>query len=391
MSSRTNTKPTSALSVNTSQKATQEVHFCNLAKLTPKALAQASPAAKLLSDHRAVVLVDKRVHSLWAEQLESAPILKDAAMLLLPVGEKAKTLPTAETTLRSLSKLRATRNDHYIIAVGGGALLDAAGFIASLYHRGLPIVHVPTTLLAMVDATLGGKTAVNFLGSKNQIGTFHLPVLTLLSLDFLSTLTEEHLRDGLIESVKMAFLSSTRDLDAATHNAAKVLDGDQEAASRLVLAALRNKSVYVRDDMLDQGKRALLNLGHTTGYALEAVYGGRMSHGNAVGNGILVAMELARGIGKLAKRTPALIDEMLTACAFTPLMVQDAKHLSRLLWGSVSVDKKVTGGRCTFVLPLAPGKAELVQVEMETFTEAAVRVFQQPPPVLESPLDDDES
>lgn len=366
------------------------MHFCNLAKLTSRALTQASPAAKLLSDRQAVVLVDKRVHSLWAEQLESAPILKDSAMLLLPVGEKAKTLPTAETTLRSLSKLGTTRNDHYIIAVGGGALLDAAGFIASLYHRGIPIVHIPTTLLAMVDATLGGKTAVNFLGSKNQLGTFYLPMLTLLSLDFLSTLTEEHLRDGLIESVKMAFLSSTRDLDAATHNAAKVLDGDQDAASRLVLAALRNKSPYVRDDMLDQGKRALLNLGHTTGHALEAVYGGRMSHGNAVGNGILVAMELARGMDKLAKRTPALIDEMLTACAFTPLMVQDAEHLSRLLWGSIRADKKVAAGQCMFVLPLAPGKAELAQVDMETFTEAAVRVFQQPAPVLESSLDDNE-
>jgi len=389
MSSKANTKPTSALSVNTSLKAVQEVLFCNLAKLTSKALTQASPAAKLLSDRKAVVLVDKRVHSLWAEQLESAPILKDSAMLLLPVGEKAKTLPTTETTLRSLSKLGASRNDHYVIAIGGGALLDAAGFIASLYHRGIPIVHIPTTLLAMVDATLGGKTAVNFLGSKNQIGTYHLPALTLLSLDFLSTLTEEHLRDGLIESVKMAFLSSTRDLDAATHNAAKVLDGDQDAASRLILAALRNKSPYVRDDMLGQGKRALLNLGHTTGHALEAVYGGRMSHGNAVGNGILVAMELARGMGKLAKRTPNLIDEMLTACAFTPLMVQDAEHLSRLLWGSVGADKKASEGQRMFVLPLAPGKAELAPVDMETFTEAAVRVFQQPAPAVESRREDD--
>lgn len=390
MSSRANTKPTTALSVNTSQKGTQEVYFCNLEKLTSKALVQASPAAKLLSERQAVVLVDKRVHSLWAEQLEAAPVLKDSAMLLLPVGEKAKTLPTAETTLRSLAKLGASRNDHYIVAVGGGALLDAAGFIASLYHRGIPVVHVPTTLLAMVDATLGGKTAVNFLGSKNQLGTFHLPALTLLSLDFLSTLTEEHLRDGLIESVKMAFLSSTRDLDAAIHNAAKVLDGDQDAASRLVLAALRNKSPYIRDDMLDQGKRALLNLGHTTGHALEAVYGGRMSHGNAVGNGILVAMEIARGMGKLTKRTPALIDDMLTSCAFTPLMVQDAEHLSRLLWGSIAADKKTVAGKCMFVLPLAPGKAELAEVDMETFTEAAVCVFQQPTPAVESPLDDDE-
>ena len=188
----------------------------------------------------------------------------------------------------------------------------------------------------------------------------------------------------------MAFLSSTRDLDAAIHNAAKVLDGDQDAASRLVLAALRNKSPYIRDDMLDQGKRALLNLGHTTGHALEAVYGGRMSHGNAVGNGILVAMEIARGMGKLTKRTPALIDDMLTSCAFTPLMVQDAEHLSRLLWGSIAADKKTVAGKCMFVLPLAPGKAELAEVDMETFTEAAVCVFQQPTTAVESPLDDDE-
>ncbi len=391
MPSKAKTKPTSALSVNTSQKATQEVYFCNLAKLTSRGLTQTSPAAKALGNRQAVVLVDKRVHSLWEEQLESAPILKEAAMLLLPVGEKSKTLPTAETTMRSLAKMGATRNDHYIIAVGGGALLDTAGFIASLYHRGLPIVHVPTTLLAMVDATLGGKTAVNFLGSKNQLGTFHLPVLTLLSLDFLSTLTEEHLRDGLIESMKMAFLSGTRELDAAIHNASKVFEGDQEAASRLILAALRIKSPYIRDDLLDLGKRAHLNLGHTTGHALEAVYGGRISHGNAVGNGILVAMEIARELGSLRKRTPSVIEEMLTACAFTPLMVQDAEHLARLLWGSIGSDKKVSEGRATFVLPLGPGKVELAQVDEETFTRAAARVFRQAVPVLESPLDDDES
>jgi len=388
MPTRASAKLTSAVNVTATQKYTQEVYFCSFSKVTRRSLERDSAAAKSLADRRPILLADKRVFGLWEEAVKKIPLLQDMELLLLPVGEASKTLPTVETTVRSLCRMGATRNDVFIVGLGGGALLDTAGFVAGVFHRGVPLVHVPTTLLAMLDATLGGKAAVNFLGSKNQIGVFYMPCLTLIDLDFLTTLTPDHMRNGLIEAVKMAFLAGTRDLDATTHNAQKVLEGDLEAAGRVVLSSLRIKSSYVRDDLLDQNKRHHLNLGHTTGHALESVYGGRMTHGDAVANGMLVAPEISRELGLLTKRTDEVLSEALAATGFIPLGVHDAEHLARLLWGSMGADKKVQGGRMMFVLPVSPGKVELAPVSPETFAIAANRVFKAPSTVLESAAED---
>ncbi len=370
-------KSANVLSVTSTITKTQEVIASPLSKLTMKVIEAAAPnAAKILGGRVPVLLIDKRVHSLWAEAINTAPFLADTQQLLLPIGEASKTLPTVETTLRSLARMGATRNDNYIAAVGGGSLLDAAGFIASVFHRGLPIVHFPTTLLAMMDATLGGKNGVNFLGNKNQVGSFYLPSLTVLDFAFMNTLGEEHLRNGLIEAVKMAFLAGPKELDALTGNIPKVLDGDKETTEKVVLQALRIKSSYISDDLYDMGKRQHLNFGHTAGHSIEANYGGRIAHGDAVASGMLIALEISRELGMLTKGTEVALADALAACGFQLQQVTDPTHLAHLLWGTIGTDKKVTQGRVVFVLPRAPGKVELVQVGMETFTAAVLRVFE---------------
>jgi 3-dehydroquinate synthase len=388
MPSRASVKSSNNLSLAVAQKETQEVCIGPIAKLAWKGLDSSAPfAAVKLSGRAPVVLIDKRVQTLWADAIKASPLFKEAAeknqMLFLPIGEASKTLPTVETTLRSLARMGVTRNDNFVVAVGGGALLDSAGFIASVYHRGLPLVHVPTTLLAMVDATLGGKTSVNFLGNKNQVGSFYLPALSIIDPEFLETLSPDHLRNGLIETVKMAFLVGTKELDAVSELIADVLAGDKDAAEHIIQQGLRIKSKYISEDMYedmsdgktDKTKRCHLNLGHTTGHAMEAIYGGRITHGDAVGSGMLVAAEVARELGMLGKGTDTALTSALAACGFMLPQVQDPAHLAHLLWGSIGTDKKVKGGRVVFVLPLAPGKVEMAPVGMETFTAAALRVF----------------
>ncbi len=317
-------KSANVLSVTSTSKKTQEVIASPLPKLTMKAIEAAAPnAAKELAGRVPVLLIDKRVHSLWTEAIDTAPFFADTQRLLLPIGEASKTLPTVETTLRSLARMGATRNDNYIVAIGGGSLLDSAGFIASVFHRGLPIVHFPTTLLAMMDATLGGKTGVNFLGNKNQVGSFYLPCLSVLDFAFMDTLAEEHMRNGLIEAVKMAFLAGPKELDTLTGEIPKILDGDKEATEKAVLQSLRTKSSFISDDMYDQGKRRNLNFGHTAGHSIEANYGGRIAHGDAVASGMLIALEISRELGMLSKGTEVALADALAACGFQLQQVMD--------------------------------------------------------------------
>jgi len=372
----------SLVSVATAQSDTQEVFACSLSKLTPKKLEAALPDGKELAGRRPVILIDKQVNALWKESLAKAPVFKDSTQLVLPRGESAKTLPTVETTLRALSRNEVSRHDHLLFAIGGGALLDVAGFIASVYNRGVPLIHVPTTLLAMLDATLGGKTAINFLGSKNQVGSFYPPVGSMVDLAFLQTLAPDQLREGLVEAVKMSFLAGPKAFDAIASDIPKVIEGDADATMRIIADALQTKASFIKDDLRDMGPRQLLNFGHTTGHALEAVYGGRLSHGDAVGNGMLVACELSLAQKNISRDDYLMLAQILHSCGFTPLQVSDAESLAVMLWQSIKVGKKGKGGQALFVLPHKPGEVAVTPVDQDAFAQAIVNVMQAIPAVV---------
>ncbi|MGZ5213374.1 MAG: 3-dehydroquinate synthase [Actinomycetota bacterium] len=261
----------------------------------------------------AFVVCDRTVSARWFEPLAASLSAAGLATvpLTVPTGEDAKTLRVYETLLHQLATQEAHRDDP-VIALGGGAVGDLAGFVASTYMRGVPFVQVPTTLLAQVDAAIGGKTAVNLPEGKNLVGTFAQPRLVVADVDTLATLSERDLRSGLAEVAKYALTLDRELLDMLERDPGPVLARDTATLERLVVRCVVSKARTVAEDERDDARRLVLNYGHTLGHALERLdaFAGR-SHGEAVAVGMVFAARLgeARGVAVagLAARTARLL------------------------------------------------------------------------------------
>jgi 3-dehydroquinate synthase len=246
-----------------------------------------------------VVLSSAKVMALHGRALRKAldeAGFTTAKIILLPDGESAKRASVWERTLRAMAKARLDRSS-FVIAFGGGSIGDAAGFAAATYMRGIRLVQVPTTLLSMVDSSVGGKTGINLDEGKNLVGSFHQPSLVLADLDFLKTLPARERQSGVYEIVKCGLLRSTGllTLIERTRGLSRASDRDLEKA---VTGAVRIKARIVERDEREIGERALLNLGHTLGHALEAATSyRRFTHGEAVGYGIEFAVDLGEALG----------------------------------------------------------------------------------------------
>ena len=261
----------------------------------------------------AFVVADRTVSARWFEPLAASLSAAGLAAvpLAVPSGEDAKTLRVYETLLHQLATQEAHRDDP-VIALGGGAVGDLAGFVASTYMRGVPFVQVPTTLLAQVDAAIGGKTAVNLPEGKNLVGTFAQPRLVVADVDTLATLSERDFRSGLAEVAKYALTLDLELLDKLERDPGPVLARDTATLERLVARCVAAKARTVAEDERDDGRRLVLNYGHTLGHALERLdaFAGR-SHGEAVAVGMVFAARLAEARGMapagLAARTGRLL------------------------------------------------------------------------------------
>jgi 3-dehydroquinate synthase len=261
----------------------------------------------------AFVVADGTVSARWLEPLAAG--LTEAGLatvpLVVPAGEDAKTLRVYETLLHQLATQEAHRDDP-VIALGGGAVGDLAGFVASTYMRGVPFVQVPTTLLAQVDAAIGGKAAVNLPEGKNLVGAFAQPRLVVADVDTLATLGEREFRSGLSEVVKYALTVDQELLDVLERDPAAVLARDPATLEWVVARCVAAKARIVAEDERDDGRRLILNYGHTLGHALERLdaFAGR-SHGEAVAVGMVFAARLAEARGTaregLAARTGRLL------------------------------------------------------------------------------------
>lgn len=257
---------------------------------------------------------------------------------VIPQGEKHKTLSTVETLCREFSRAGLTRADA-VVSVGGGLVSDVAGFAAACYHRGTPVVHVPTTLLGMVDAAIGGKTGVNLPEGKNLVGAFWQPAAVLCDLDALDSLPERETRCGSGEMAKYHFITGD-DLDAMS-------------LGERIARCVGIKADIVAEDEREGGRRALLNYGHTLAHALETVTDHRIAHGEAVAVGLVFAAELARDLGRIddarvgehlrVVRDVYGLDESVPAGCTVPDLV-----------AAMSRDKKALGS-LTFVLDSSGG------------------------------------
>jgi 3-dehydroquinate synthase len=266
-------------------------------------------------------------------------------MVEVPDGEDAKTLGVAGRCWDTLGGLGFTRSDA-LVGLGGGAVTDLAGWVAAAWLRGVRVVHIPTTLLGMVDAAIGGKTGINIGAGKNLVGAFHPPAGVLCDLAALATLPAEDYRAGLAEVVKCGFIADPAILDLLEAGpAAAVRPG--ELTRELVERAVRVKAEVVSADLKESGLREILNYGHTLGHAIEKVEGYRWRHGAAVSVGLVYAAALGRLAGRLDEPTADRHRQLLTALGLPTRYRVDAwPQLQR----TMAVDKKARGSRLRFVV-----------------------------------------
>jgi 3-dehydroquinate synthase len=274
---------------------------------------------------------------------EGGPEVVRAAV---PDGESAKTVEVAEGLWSLLGRRAFTRSDA-VVSVGGGAVTDLAGFAAATWLRGVRVVHVPTTLLGMVDAAVGGKTAVNTSEGKNLVGAFHPPAGVLCDLATLATLPREELASGMAEVVKAGFLRDPVILDIVEADPVAALDPSDPAMVELVERAVRFKADVVGADLRERGGREVLNYGHTLGHAIEKVEHFRWRHGDAVSVGLIYAAELSRLAGRLETGLVQRHRDVLGSLGLPTAYRRDQWLAVR---DAMRVDKKARGSVLRFVV-----------------------------------------
>ena len=308
----------------------------------------------LFAAPRSVMVVsDDTVSALYGPAADRS--LRDAGFcperFIFPHGERSKTLSTYAALQQALLTAGFTRSD-LIVALGGGVAGDLAGFAAATYQRGIPYVQVPTTLLSAVDSSVGGKTAVNLPGGKNQVGAFHQPTLVLCDPSLLETLPPAEYQNGCAEIIKCALLQSQSLFRAITENPVS------RQWESVIAACVEIKGDFIQSDEFDTGRRQLLNLGHTVGHAIEAVSGYTVPHGPAVSIGMATAARAACRRGLCAPETLSALENLLAAYGLPTATDYTAQALA----AAALADKKRRGDTLPLVLPEAIGRCRLEPV-----------------------------
>ncbi len=292
--------------------------------------------------------------------------------ILIPDGERHKNLQTVGRIYDALVRAHADRGSA-IVAIGGGVLGDTAGFAAATYLRGIPVVHIPTTLLAQVDSAVGGKAGVNHAQGKNLIGAFHPPALVVVDPMLLSTLPRREFRSGLYEVIKYGVISSRELFDRVATSLPALFKHDSEALMAIITESCRIKAAVVEQDERETGLRRTLNFGHTAGHALEAATKyKRFRHGEAVGYGMLVAAEIAVARGTFPADDRAALAGLIAKLGPLPA-VADIPVAEAL--DAIALDKKVVAGQLHYVLPRRIGECEIVADVTKDEIAAALRTI----------------
>ena len=311
---------------------------------------------------RAVVVTDENVAGLYLDTLQKS--LLDAGIacdpIVLPAGEGTKDFNHLEKLTGMLLDLKAERST-LLVALGGGVIGDLTGFAAAVTLRGLPFVQVPTTLLSQVDSSVGGKTGINTPHGKNLVGAFHQPQLVLADTATLASLPRREILAGYAETLKYALIDDPAFFDWLVGNGAALIDGDAPTRRHAILTGCAAKAAIVAADEREGGQRALLNLGHTFGHALEAEagYGDKLLHGEGVAIGMLMAFDLSVRMGLCPDEDRKKVIAHYQAVGLPADLkgiVDDGWNAERLI-GHMMQDKKVDGASITFILVRGIGKA----------------------------------
>jgi len=308
-----------------------------------------------LSGTRVAIITNDVVAALYLDPVRRAAAAYEPVAVILPDGERHKNLGSLDRIVDSMLSARCDRHTT-IIALGGGVIGDLAGFAAASYQRGVPFVQIPTTLLAQVDSSVGGKTGVNHARGKNMIGAFYQPRAVIIDIDTLGTLPDKELRAGLAEVVKYGLIRDIEFFGWLETNLERLLQRDTAALSYAIERSCRHKAQVVAADETEAGERALLNFGHTFGHAIETGMGyGAWLHGEAVAAGMALAADLSSRLGYIDAADVARIEKLLTRAGLPtqlPAML-DAARLLELM----AVDKKVADGKRRLVVLRGMGRA----------------------------------
>ena len=326
-------------------------------------------ATKAITPCLCAVITDDVVASLHAETLMAA--LKssgfDPRLLIIPTGEASKSMAVAAGLCDRLIEEGLDRKSA-LFALGGGVVGDLAGFVASIHYRGIPVVQLPSTVVAQVDSSIGGKTGVNSLLGKNLIGTFHQPHLVITDTALLCTLPDRIFREGLAEAIKHAVIADASLL--------KVLPPDATAELTPLIArnAAIKAQIVAEDEFETKGTRALLNFGHTIGHAIESVAGyGALSHGECVSIGMIAALDLSVRLTGLPQEQADQVKHVITACGL-PTSIPTDLPTDKIL-AALSRDKKFDRGSIRFVLTKELGSAFVSdKVTLDDVTRAVERL-----------------
>jgi 3-dehydroquinate synthase len=338
-------------------------------RIGPGLISDAESWRDAIRGRHILIVSDDNVAPLYAERMRGAMegCGVDSAVLALAAGEAHKNLDAVSKVFDALAGLGATR-DACVIALGGGVVGDIAGFASACWMRGIDFVQMPTTLLAMVDSSVGGKTGVDHAAGKNLIGAFHQPRAVIADLDTLATLPDRELRAGCAEVIKTAAIGDAAFFSWLEANAAALLARDAQALAHAISTCCRFKAGVVERDERETGERALLNFGHTFGHAIETQAGyGTLLHGEAVAIGMLCAARLSERLGLANEGDTQRLRSLLQAFGL-PVEVPNGLQSDALL-ARMRLDKKNRGNTLRLILWRGIGRAEIA----EGVDEVAVR------------------
>ncbi|RAK60429.1 3-dehydroquinate synthase [Phenylobacterium hankyongense] len=331
--------------------------------------------APFLSRQRVAVVSDATVWGLHGAALTAslAAAGVTASPIVVPPGEQTKSFEGLAEVIDRLLALELDRGD-VVVAFGGGVVGDLAGFAAAIYKRGVDFVQIPTTLLAQVDSSVGGKTAIDTARGKNLVGAFHQPRLVLADLDMLATLPDREMRAGYAEVIKYGLLGDFAFFEWLEANGDKVLAREPGALLHAVARSVEMKAEIVAEDEKEQGRRALLNLGHTFGHALESEtgYGEALLHGEAVAAGQALAFRFSAAQGLCSAQDSTRAEAAIAAAGLPTRLdqVTGAPFVAERLVRHMGQDKKAEAGRLTFILARALGDAFVAkQVDAAAVTD----------------------
>jgi 3-dehydroquinate synthase len=328
-----------------------------------------------LAKGRTVIVTDETVAALHGPAvlaaLEAAGVR--ARLLTVPPGEASKSFAELDRVIDRLLAFGLDRRD-LILALGGGVVGDLAGLAAALFMRGIDFVQVPTTLLAQVDSSVGGKTAIDTPRGKNLVGAFHQPRLVVADIDLLATLPPRQLRSGWAEVLKHGLICDPTFFDWLAGEGAAGATGDPAALTRAVVRSIEIKSAVVGEDEREAARRALLNLGHTFGHAIEAELGfdeARISHGEAVALGCALAFRFSAFRGVCETAVAQQVEKVIAAAGLPTRLASVGAFSAEVLLERMAGDKKAEGGRLTLILARGIGDAfvdkAVVRATLDTF------------------------